>query len=514
LLTQLPTCGILQTPTGGSGAAEPSEPCQVREEAALRKSLWVPPGCLPAGIFLPLMWKRLIPPILLILIGGALLTFARRATVTLIVDEESRPVTTWVRTVAEVLREQGVTITEDDAVLPPPDTPLRDGMTVRVTHATTFTIQVNDEPPQTVRTTDRRPANVLAQASVPLFPGDVLLVDGQPTDPDVQLSPGDHDLHVLRAVSVELIADGETRTLRTTQTTVDDLLAEAGVAVGPHDRVNPAPDTLLRDGLTIVVRRARPVTVVTTQGETDGWTVADTVGGALSELGMPLQGLDYSRPPEDAPIPADGRIEIVHVREEVVLEDQPIPFETLTQPLPDLEIDQQRVVQVGAYGLQTRRVRVRYENGEEVSREVEEAWVSQPPRPRILGYGTKIVVRTLNTPDGPIEYWRAVTMYATSYSPCRLGILNYCNEQTYSGQKVQKGIAAVVRSWYPYLSGQQVYVPGYGVATIADIGAGIPGRYWIDLGYSDDDYVSWHQYVTVYFLTPVPPPDQIQWILP
>ena len=32
---------------GGSGAAETCEPCQVREEAAVSGSLWVPPGCLP-----------------------------------------------------------------------------------------------------------------------------------------------------------------------------------------------------------------------------------------------------------------------------------------------------------------------------------------------------------------------------------------------------------------------------------------------------------------------------------
>jgi len=27
---------------------------------------------------------------------------------------------------------------------------------------------------------------------------------------------------------------------------------------------------------------------------------------------------------------------------------------------------------------------------------------------------------------------------------------------------------------------------------------------WIDLGYPDDNYVIWHQYVTVYYLTPIP----------
>jgi hypothetical protein len=35
---------------GGSGAAETFEPRQIREEAAVRGSLWAPPGCLPGYV--------------------------------------------------------------------------------------------------------------------------------------------------------------------------------------------------------------------------------------------------------------------------------------------------------------------------------------------------------------------------------------------------------------------------------------------------------------------------------
>jgi 3D (Asp-Asp-Asp) domain-containing protein len=77
---------------------------------------------------------------------------------------------------------------------------------------------------------------------------------------------------------------------------------------------------------------------------------------------------------------------------------------------------------------------------------------------------------------------------------------------------VRQGIVAVTRAWYSWMVGQRVYIPGYGIAVIADVGGGIPGRYWVDLGYNDDDFVSWHQNVTMYFLTPVPA--NIPWILP
>jgi hypothetical protein len=61
-----------------------------------------------------------------------------------------------------------------------------------------------------------------------------------------------------------------------------------------------------------------------------------------------------------------------------------------------------------------------------------------------------------------------------------------------------------------------VYVPGYGKAVIVDNGRppSFTGGYWIDLAYSDDETASWAKWVTVYFITPLPPPEDIIWVLP
>jgi 3D (Asp-Asp-Asp) domain-containing protein len=149
-------------------------------------------------------------------------------------------------------------------------------------------------------------------------------------------------------------------------------------------------------------------------------------------------------------------------------------------------------------------VRVRYEDGREISRQTESETVVRPPKDRVMGYGTKVVVRTTTVDGVKIEYWRAVNLYATSYSPCRSGA-DRCYTGTASGLPVKKGVVAVIRSWFNMMSGQQVYIPGYGSAVIADIGGGISGKPWIDLGWSDDDYQPMTGWVTVYFLTPVPP---------
>jgi hypothetical protein len=72
-------------------------------------------------------------------------------------------------------------------------------------------------------------------------------------------------------------------------------------------------------------------------------------------------------------------------------------------------------------------------------------------------------------------------------------------------------VVAIDRSVVPWKS--EVFVPGYGVAIAGDTGGGVRGR-WIDLGYPDGGYESWSGYVDVYYLTPIPAPEDINYLLP
>ena len=153
---------------------------------------------------------------------------------------------------------------------------------------------------------------------------------------------------------------------------------------------------------------------------------------------------------------------------------------------------------------------MRTENGIEVLNETSEETDLVAAVNDQVEYGTKITIQTLDTPDGTIEYYRKVSVYATSYSPCRSGTSS-CITGTASGKKVEKGVVAVTSDWYSKFSGDSVYIPDYGTAVIGDVGGGISGKNWVDLAYSDDDFVSWSKDTTIYFLTPVPA-DMI-WVL-
>ena len=133
-----------------------------------------------------------------------------------------------------------------------------------------------------------------------------------------------------------------------------------------------------------------------------------------------------------------------HVAQAVVRDLPPLGERRHDVGRADLELDQQDLLQVGEPGLAATRTRIRYENGLEVIQDTDAEAVVRPPKDRIIGAGTKIVIRTVDTPEGPLEYYRAVQVYATSYSPCRLGV-PWCGYGTAGGLKAQKGVIGVIR---------------------------------------------------------------------
>jgi uncharacterized protein YabE (DUF348 family) len=438
---------------------------------------------------------------IILFISAWLITGWLNKSVTLIVDDQAQTVQTWHIRIGELLHSKGIQFNEDDLISPQPGDWLREGQTVTVEHARPVFIQINDEI-QTLITAERDPQVILSVAGLSIPAKQSWRVNGSPA---LWLPPAPRPvvLEIRQPFTFSVQEGAQFLTYQSTARTFGEALWEKSIRLTAADRLDPPPGTTLTDGMIAQLQRARLVSIIAGEKTISIPTAARTVGEALSAAGMALQGLDYSLPAAIEPVPEHGQIRLVRVTEEVQIEQTPIEFETQYQPAADVEIDNQVILQAGEYGLLASIVRVRYEDGQEVSRQAEDAFISKEPQPRIIGYGTKIVMKTENTPDGPIQYWRVLTMWATSYHPATT------SNTTASGLPLQKGVAAVDTRYIPFYT--RMYVPGYGEVIAADIGGGVIGR-MIDLGYSDEDYVSWHQYVTVYFLWP--PPENIVWIIP
>ena len=355
----------------------------------------------------------------------------------------------------------------------------------------------------TLQTDENIPSKLLNEAGITLNTHDRVLLNGLPTSLDQPITNTPITIQIRRAVSITLVTPDGQKQLQSSAFTVGEALQEATYWLHARDKVEPALDSPISDGMTITVTPSRELTVSVDGGAVRINSAAQTVGEALAEAGIPLIALDYSLPPGNEPIPSDGQIRVVRVNESVLLAQKPIPFENEFQASADVPLDQTQILQPGESGLTVQRIRIRYEDGQEISRLSEDETLVRPPKTRLLGYGTKIEIKTAEVDGVQIEYWRAVQMYATSYSPCRSGA-DRCYPGTSSGQALRKGMVGLRQSWYLSMQGQQLYIPGYGFSSVADVCGGCVGKPWIDLGYSDNDYEQWSSWVTVYFLTPVP----------
>ncbi|GGL87765.1 resuscitation-promoting factor [Nakamurella endophytica] len=84
--------------------------------------------------------------------------------------------------------------------------------------------------------------------------------------------------------TVTVTVDGQQRQVTTLADSVGGALQDAGVQVGARDAVRPAVATPVGDGSSVVVDRARPVTVTVDGHRQQVWTTARTVSAVLSQL--------------------------------------------------------------------------------------------------------------------------------------------------------------------------------------------------------------------------------------
>ena len=366
---------------------------------------------------------------------------------------------------------------------------------------------------QHIETHERDLTRLLTQGGVILSPNDRILVNGVNTPLDQNnLEDGALTIQIRRTVKLTLVTPQEQKTIETSAFTVGQALSDAGFAFTQNDSVEPAAETPITQAQTITFAPAHDLTIFVGDNVITIHSAARTVGEALAEAGIPLIGLDTSSPSDaerEAP-PADGQIRLVRVYETTQVALEPIPFTEQTVDSPDIQIGQKETSQPGINGIAMVRSRIRYEDGKEVSRKTESKTVMREPQTRIVKTGGKVVLAPVGG-NIPNNYWLETQMYATVYSPCASGT-GGCSYSTASGARAGQGVVAVDYSIYSYLAGMQVYIPGYGVATIGDTGGGpiietslgVPRTKWIDLGFNEGEMRDMTGWVTVYFLAPAP----------
>ncbi len=300
------------------------------------------------------------------------------------------------------------------------------------------------------------------------------------------------------AVPVVLHEDGLSMSTVSAASTVGEVLTEKGIVVEPASYLFPSAGSLVTAGTHIYIYHARELSLSVGGHTTTIHSRKATVAEVLDEAEVLLGALDRVEPALDAPVEDGLTIRVVRVREELETVEEVIPCLVIYQDDPTMDMGQYMVLDWGADGLIHREYRVVHEDGQETERDLLSEW-EQPPRDQVIAQGTK-PVKLVQTPQGPLRYSYSLEVYATWYNPASCG--RSPDSPWYgiaaTGVPVQRGIVAVDPKVIPL--GTRLYIPGYGEALAADTGSAVAG-YIIDLGFADYEVPDWRSgWVTVYIL--------------
>ena len=422
-------------------------------------------------------------------------------------------------TVGAALREAGVQTVPEDLVSPGLDQPLNHNGQINIQRAKLVRVQFDGQEPKLVRTQRLNGPEILAELGVPIGVNDFLSVKGALADNLLPLLPNASgkpaaELFFRKAVPISIVEQANTRPVlvNTSARTVGEALMQAGHLIYLADTITPPSNALVTPNMQIAIVRAKPVSVVVDGRRIRTRTHQQTVGQLLAEMNVVLFDQDFARPSLDTPVTSDTEVRVVRVTHEIEVQQDFIPSETRWEPDPATEIDNEFVGQEGSPGVREMRTLVSYEDGNEVKREMVADFQARDPQPKIYKYGTQIVLRTLNTPSGPVTYWRKIRMLATSYSASTAGVSRSVAwyGKVRCGFEMRRGVVAVDPNVVSLNT--MVYVPEYGVGHACDTGSAINGNR-IDLGYGDDDLQLWYRWTDVYLLSPAPSPGEIDYRL-
>jgi uncharacterized protein YabE (DUF348 family) len=259
-----------------------------------------------------------------VLTGGAVGAAQLDKAVNLSVDGKTTATHVFGSTVGDLLDSQGIAVKSGDVVIPAVDSPISDGETVTVKYGRLLTLTV----------------------------------------------------------------DGKTRTINTTETTVDGALLALGLR--GDDRISVSrSQTIGRAGLALTVVTPKTVTVTADGKTTTRTVVAATAGEALTQFGVRVGAADRVNPPVATQLTTGAKIVVQRVQNRDVKQTQPVAYPTTNRATATLYKGQTTVARAGVPGVRTVVVRTAVVDGKVVSTKAVSSTVTKAPVARIVLVGTK-----------------------------------------------------------------------------------------------------------------------------
>lgn len=221
---------------------------------------------------------------------------------------------------------------------------------------------------------------------------------------------------------------------------------------------------------------ALDVIIVADGAERHVHTSQTTVGATLREAGVEVGPADLVTPKLNERVERNATIRIVRVVNKVILEEEPIAFQTRNSPTRELRVGLNKVVSEGKRGLKHLYYQVRYVDGVEKKRSLIRSEVAKKPQDKV------ILIGELGAGISRSFFSRrSVVMHASAYDPGPRSCGRHATGRTCTGMRAGYGVVAVDPRVIRL--GTRLYIEGYGYAIAGDRGGAIKGSR-IDLGYN------------------------------
>ena len=311
----------------GLTGAEPAEPADVQDD--LTDDLQNDDDLLTLSEAPPAKRRNYRKPLLIgvaaavaLITAGAGTVAALTKSVTITVDGQQRQITTLAGTVDGALSAAGISVADHDTLAPSKGADIADGSKISLERGRLLTLTIDGQQREvwtTATTVDE------ALAELGRDPADFQLsADRSRPIPLTGLAVNAETLHTVT------VADRAAKKAKVTTAaeTVGDLLSQQGITVGKYDRVSPALDTAVADGTTVTVRTLPKVQVVVAKNKPkSSYTDVKTVADLLKANKVSLGKLDKVSPALNTKVTNGMKITVTRIskasRSKVVPLDQP-----------------------------------------------------------------------------------------------------------------------------------------------------------------------------------------------